>query len=42
MIADILAVLLRLAMGMGVGHVKEWTGKPCIFSQITVATSTRW
>ena len=31
MIANLLAVLVRLATGVSVGRVDAWTGKPCIF-----------
>ncbi len=29
--ADLLAMLVRLATGVSVGRVKGWTGKPCVF-----------
>lgn len=29
--ADLLAMLVRLATGVSVGGVDGWTGKPCIF-----------
>lgn len=31
MIADLLAVLVRLATGVSTGPVDGWTGKPCVF-----------
>ena len=31
MMADLLAMLVRLATGVSVGQVEGWTGKPCVF-----------
>ncbi|MDP4624210.1 MAG: 1-acyl-sn-glycerol-3-phosphate acyltransferase [Akkermansiaceae bacterium] len=31
MMADLLAMLVRLATGVSIGRVDSWTGKPCVF-----------
>ncbi|MEP2776017.1 MAG: lysophospholipid acyltransferase family protein [Luteolibacter sp.] len=31
MMADLLAMLVRLATGVSIGRVDVWTGKPCVF-----------
>ncbi|MFU8893200.1 MAG: lysophospholipid acyltransferase family protein [Luteolibacter sp.] len=31
MIADLLAMLVRLATGVSIGRIEGWTGKPCVF-----------